>query len=169
MRGGTHGYDSWCYSNAGLSPLARGNLRRMGNLGLTIGSIPACAGEPPISTCWISCTTVYPRLRGGTQSGNHNPLIDWGLSPLARGNPLRPVPPQLPRGSIPACAGEPLPPDSRPNPGRVYPRLRGGTSARLAPMGQARGLSPLARGNLAIAAFSSMMIGSIPACAGEPS
>ena len=51
----------------------------------------------------------------------------------------------------------------------VYPRVCGGTSkARYASLAMA-GLSPRVRGNPAFSRVSHYSLGSIPACAGEPS
>ena len=71
-----------------------------------------------------------------------------GLSPRVRGNPGHRPESWQPRGSIPACAGEPRGGILWNPIERVYPRVCGGTSR-----------SRLGR---------SSMSGSIPACAGEP-
>ena len=91
-----------------------------------------------------------------------------GLSPLARGNP-HPAPPcPIPKGSIPACAGEPQQSALSQRVERVYPRLRGGTRFQAVFEQQVRGLSPLARGNRVCCGDGAAAQGSIPACAGEP-
>ena len=85
-----------------------------------------------------------------------------------RGNPALPKAVTNGSGSIPACAGEP---DRYGHPAseeRVYPRLCGGTSAPLAPVGLAAGLSPPVRGNPFLTSAATSPGGSIPACAGEP-
>ena len=51
---------------------------------------------------------------------------------------------------------------------RVYPRVRGGTMPLIAPRSDPPGLSPRARGNHDLRLFNRLQIGSIPACAGEP-
>ena len=72
-------------------------------------------------------------------------------------------------GSIPACAGEPLQrPLARP-PGRVYPRVCGGTIAFHHRQIPHMGLSPRVRGNQGRSRPCAHRQGSIPACAGEPS
>ena len=93
-----------------------------------------------------------------------------------------------PRGSIPACAGEPSPPTSPPPRTPVYPRVCGGTQVTPQPLGRpcglsprvrgtvrfvgapypAPGLSPRVRGNPNAIAITPVISGSIPACAGEP-
>ena len=128
--GGTHQYTAVCFLLLGLSPRVRGNHWRTQHLVLDVGSIPACAGEPlwPLRVC-PGCS-VYPRVCGGTPTSAASPARGAGLSPRVRGN-LEPTSVlQLPRGSIPACAGEP------PRAGRwrrtsaVYPRVCGGTFFR---------------------------------------
>ena len=72
------------------------------------------------------------------------------------------------RGSIPACAGEPLPHKSDVIFPKVYPRLCGGTAAQLSDDVSGLGLSPPVRGNRIFCRGDGAITGSIPACAGEP-
>ena len=114
-------------SYRGLSPRVRGNRRRAGRGGQGLGSIPACAGEPPCGGVLHSDRPVYPRVCGGTQIPNGPRHTAEGLSPRVRGNRRIPVVSVFPTGSIPACAGEPrTPPTPRLSP-KVYPRVCGGT------------------------------------------
>ena len=71
----------------GLSPRVRGN--RPGALAdlLTAGSIPACAGEPPMHARRIALGRVYPRVCGGTVGRTISITSRRGLSPRVRGNP----------------------------------------------------------------------------------
>ena len=71
-------------------------------------------------------------------------------------------------GSIPACAGEPRRPASRPSRRRVYPRVCGGTRRRQYNSSPLSGLSPRVRGNLDADHREEERPWSIPACAGEP-
>ena len=110
-------------------------------------SIPAYAGEPSQPSAGLSCTTVYPRVCGGTGGGAAVGMAALGLSPRMRGNL------QLIRhnhadvGSIPAYAGEPSSGGQYGNDRQVYPRVCGGT-ARTGPVSaQKVGLSPRMRGN----------------------
>ena len=125
--GGTaHGvHDATDYK--GLSPRVRGNHFRTRAPVSTVGSIPACAGEPPERSGPPDRRTVYPRVCGGTVHGDRDRDAGPGLSPRVRGNrpKMRIVAP--PPGSIPACAGEPCPMDSTRNRSGVYPRVCGGT------------------------------------------
>ena len=91
---------------------------------------------------------VYPRVCGGTRRTRRRLCSVGGLSPRVRGNPIRSQRLACGKGSIPACAGEPLP---------------------LALLdGLRQGLSPRVRGNLPRRTAGRRCVGSIPACAGEP-
>ena len=91
-----------------------------------------------------------------------------GLSPRVRGNPI--AAPDRPRnqGSIPACAGEPGGVYGDDTLYMVYPRVCGGTDALREYQLALDGLSPRVRGNRITRLSAAGMIGSIPACAGEP-
>ena len=71
----------------GLSPHARGNLRRADGQYETAGPIPACTGEPPPAKMAVIIPRAYPRMHGGTDSVILIAWACWGLSPHARGNP----------------------------------------------------------------------------------
>ena len=71
-------------------------------------------------------------------------------------------------GSIPACAGEPRGPGLYIARSRVYPRVCGGTKVPEVLWVVHEGLSPRVRGNPDTHVLVSSLIGSIPACAGEP-
>ena len=70
-------------------------------------------------------------------------------------------------GSIPACAGEAASTARPPPPGRVYPRVCGGSSVAIVLPLSLFGLSPRVRGKPAAAEVEAVEAGSIPACAGE--
>ena len=91
-----------------------------------------------------------------------------GLSPLARGNRLRPGACEIRDGPIPARAGEPKRFLELESLWRAYPRSRGGTCPIEAERQPHSGLSPLARGNLVHSKFPPGWRGPIPARAGEP-
>ena len=80
-------------TDEGLSPRVRGNQRSRNAPIIPGRSIPACAGEPGAGVLPQKLTKVYPRVCGGTISGNTIAVDNPGLSPRVRGNPL---PPQLP-------------------------------------------------------------------------
>ena len=132
----------------GLSPRVRGSLGRSIGRHHTLGSIPACAGEPPEARLPTSLHRVYPRVCGGARGARRTGL------PWVR--------------SIPACAGEP-PPAARHRRGHgVYPRVCGGAVGRHSPPPKRWGLSPRVRGSLPRRPRVEVGPGSIPACAGEP-
>ena len=113
----------------GLSPRVRGNRHGTDLCGPWQRSIPACAGEPPISYTSHIAVLVYPRVCGGTPLTAQSAEFLIGLSPRVRGNPTCTIAPSCGGGSIPACAGEPplryVPADVC----SVYPRVCGGTAA----------------------------------------
>ena len=166
--GGTLNTRTPVSSLQGLSPRVRGNRRPVENGCPFHGSIPACAGEPSAPRLELRFFRVYPRVCGGTSASSPARRSSLGLSPRVRGNPpvdvLEPVRP----GSIPACAGEPEAPPPEPGLFPVYPRVCGGTTARDAVRIQVEGLSPRVRGNPDGESLATALIGSIPACAGEP-
>ena len=66
--GGTTAGPSFDLRAAGLSPRVRGNRAVLPPAVRRIGSIPACAGEPPPYTSRCARPEVYPRVCGGTPS-----------------------------------------------------------------------------------------------------
>ena len=152
----------------GLSPRVRGNPAvRPWRLSRP-GSIPACAGEPPIAGGWGGTSGVYPRVCGGTLFRGPRQPLDPGLSPRVRGNP-RDVATGAQKGrSIPACAGEPATSRRWRATTWVYPRVCGGTYRLGLDSSGDLGLSPRVRGNHVDLAGAEDDVGSIPACAGEP-
>ena len=108
VRGGTW-YSAACSVAArGLSPRARGNPARVAALGVRMGTIPACAGEPVARMSDMVNSGDYPRVRGGTSSEDVRHSELRGLSPRARGNRQRRIVARQCWRTIPACAGEPL-------------------------------------------------------------
>ena len=152
----------------GLSPRVRGNRPTRAVCHDHPGSIPACAGEPELIVWMDTPQAVYPRVCGGTIINRQVRLRPRGLSPRVRGNHQRTPDCRQERGSIPACAGEPLPPYFRCGGFWVYPRVCGGTSVQVGLYIEAGGLSPRVRGNQRRQDTRAGAAGSIPACAGEP-
>ena len=151
---------------AGLSPPVRGNPFRGYRPCCLIGSIPACAGEPPDGDLGRGGYRVYPRLCGGTAIARIDLSPDDGLSPPVRGNPMMFSLVLQWRRSIPACAGEPIRAEGTSAIPKVYPRLCGGTWYNLDNAGNAGGLSPPVRGNRGCRPGPGVALRSIPACAG---
>ena len=111
----------------GLSPRVRGNQgQTAGGVG-TMGSIPACAGEPGNQPRLTSGDRVYPRVCGGTLLWVSHAAVSLGLSPRVRGNLGRSDLPLPGMRSIPACAGEPRQASGERQVVEVYPRVCGGT------------------------------------------
>ena len=166
--GGTAQQPALRRGREGLSPRVRGNQPGAHPLRPFPGSIPACAGEPIVPAGEKPRIAVYPRVCGGTLRWCAAGDADKGLSPRVRGN--RGCCPCLlcPRGSIPACAGEPHLLISPVKHFGVYPRVCGGTSFSRVSVPSSEGLSPRVRGNPARAVPVLTGTGSIPACAGEP-
>ena len=92
----------------GLSPPTRGNPMKSAKDQMTLGSIPAHAGEPAGFGLPAPNTEVYPRPRGGTVRVSPRYSCGRGLSPPTRGNRGRLPAGGSDRGSIPAHAGEPI-------------------------------------------------------------
>ena len=166
--GGTRGVAAQYAQTGGLSPRVRGNRIAVAVPVQYQGSIPACAGEPPLFRQTWRWTRVYPRVCGGTGGLSGFTPGAKGLSPRVRGNRPNAPPTTTPPGSIPACAGEPLIPLCDQVRHRVYPRVCGGTPIQVTMMRDITGLSPRVRGNRANRQIRIQRRRSIPACAGEP-
>ena len=91
-----------------------------------------------------------------------------GPSPRVRGSRMRPGVLYAVAGSIPACAGEPLPPGGTHDPLAVHPRVCGGAHEGFPGRTPAWGPSPRVRGSQSQRVTHIPAFGSIPACAGEP-
>ena len=152
----------------GLSPRVRGNLNQSSVRRIIQGSIPACAGEPSVPLSPTHPPLVYPRVCGGTAGAVYAEHNGQGLSPRVRGNRGGGRAGLVGKGSIPACAGEPLPYRPQEANYEVYPRVCGGTVCLPTIAIELRGLSPRVRGNLVDVGGLVQRPRSIPACAGEP-
>ena len=107
-------------------------------------------------------------MYGGTWIVPSDPVVSLGLSPRVRGNRAPWRSPRAETGSIPACTGEPTPPDREPGSPGVYPRVYGGTTFWARSLSSVRGLSPRVRGNRKPGIVDQERERSIPACTGEP-
>ena len=106
---------------------------------------------------------------GGTAIRASRTFTRQGLSPRVRGNRELAIAFADERRSIPACAGEPAALFPWLPPVRVYPRVCGGTLDNRVFRHDDPGLSPRVRGNRYGLQQHWLKLGSIPACAGEPS
>ena len=84
--GGTHHSAPAWLIGTGLSPRVRGNRNQAMPSWPPLGSIPACAGEPPPVRCLGGLGRVYPRVCGGTTLIVLYRACAMGLSPRVRGN-----------------------------------------------------------------------------------
>ena len=166
--GGTPVRELSLFRRYGLSPRVRGNHVSRRSPGRSLGSIPACAGEPSATAGCPGRWKVYPRVCGGTRPPPPCVHFIAGLSPRVRGNRPHQDEVRGAPGSIPACAGEPAAARRVSTSSRVYPRVCGGTEVGHRASGRCEGLSPRVRGNRAGPCSSNGHSGSIPACAGEP-
>ena len=155
-------------TRSGLSPRVRGSLNPLTLGPPSDGSIPACAGEPPVQAVLSKRVRVYPRVCGGALAQHRFVLPARGLSPRVRGSHLYVGLQRWGHGSIPACAGEPEMDVWCLRRPMVYPRVCGGAmKSKLSdPVGE--GLSPRVRGSHLYVGLQRWGHGSIPACAGEP-
>ncbi len=177
-RGGERAYPRGCGGTGvtlsmwkrlyGLSPRVRGNLFHVAvPLGMP-GPIPAGAGEPFGGLEDDNGYGAYPRGCGGTSGYSGIIATFVGLSPRVRGNPTD-VPIQICGGRpIPAGAGEPAPWRRWSRMPTAYPRGCGGTRVQLRRGLCSSGLSPRVRGNLPKVGAEIILLGPIPAGAGEP-
>ena len=153
--------------DVGLSPRVRGNPGVIAPGITNLRSIPACAGEPWAMDIGVVIGRVYPRVCGGTYGRPRRAMGSVGLSPRVRGNRVKTNRTGLAWRSIPACAGEPCCLSSE-GTLPVYPRVCGGTQPQTYSQAPPAGLSPRVRGNLIQLSLREPILGSIPACAGEP-
>ncbi len=154
-------------STSGLSPHARGKRLVLISSMVSLGPIPACAGETPGSTSTLSAPRAYPRMRGGNFRKIHAAWSRSGLSPHARGKHSASRWNKHHAGPIPACAGETDDFVKRHDFPWAYPRMRGGNGLSVQRCRSRWGLSPHARGKHVGVRDLHGKQGPIPACAGE--
>ena len=152
----------------GLSPRMRGNRSGKCRAISCIGSIPAHAGKPTVSSGCDHNLRVYPRACGETLDAAPQSGSVWGLSPRMRGNQLPINCNSSKQGSIPAHAGKPVSDFRNPGVRRVYPRACGETWSARPHSLRNLGLSPRMRGNQCRPGAIYSEQGSIPAHAGKP-
>ena len=115
-------------SLGGLSPLARGNRRKViTNLPLN-GPIPARTGQPAPAGQQRTSYWAYPRSHGATALTCPASKTKSGLSPLARGNRCVAGSTRQAVGPIPARTGQPGMHQQRAPKIGAYPRSHGATA-----------------------------------------
>ncbi len=107
LRGGASVPASTFAPTAGPSPPTRGSPRPDEPALQEEGSIPAYAGEPRPRLRVAARLSVHPRLRGGASTAVTRSVRLSGPSPPTRGSRAGDRQRRVPRGSIPAYAGEP--------------------------------------------------------------
>ena len=117
----------------GLSPRVRGKRWPSALTAISVGSIPACAGEAGGRVRLLAVVQVYPRVCGGSCLPADCACDFAGLSPRVRGKPNGCAPNLAGCRSIPACAGEAFQRCRLPLSAGVYPRVCGGSAAVLRP------------------------------------
>ncbi len=110
----------------------------------------------------------HPRVGGGTKPSCALLKAGQGPSPRGRGNLS--ITNSLTKliGTIPAWAGEPNTFPQSAYLAKDHPRVGGGTSPNLVKRFSPLGPSPRGRGNPPQALFWALLVGTIPAWAGEP-
>ena len=152
----------------GLSPRVRGN-RACGVQGVPpAGPIPACAGQPGQVNIFLLQIGAYPRVCGATSAAACVGAGYQGLSPRVRGNQGGVVEIGWRLGPIPACAGQPCRRARSAAHVWAYPRVCGATVAVHIFLCCQHGLSPRVRGNRVRSSLRALLLGPIPACAGQP-
>ena len=91
----------------GPIPATAGNRDKPGRQQRRLGPIPAEAGEPRLRPTDSRTPWAYPRAGGGTMIDSSGRATSKGLSPRGRGNSHHCSANPLPKGPIPATAGEP--------------------------------------------------------------
>ena len=133
-------------TETGSSPLSRGIPARPGILHLSVGIIPALAGNTPRLQGPCPCRPDHPRSRGEYVNQAAGWCYGRGSSPLSRGIPRHTHRPSLGRGIIPALAGNTKLMGSARLSQRDHPRSRGEYVSSFSVPRGAQGSSPLSRG-----------------------
>ena len=156
-----------CYDEWGSSPHARGTRGDVSACRLPPGIIPACAGNTgrrrPVR--WLR--RDHPRMRGEHDVEVVVLVHFRGSSPHARGTRWSFCFSFHCLGIIPACAGNTRRGRCTCCRWRDHPRMRGEHISRGRPCLVTNGSSPHARGTLGGAPHVVVIVGIIPACAGN--
>ena len=131
------------------------------------GYIPACAGETEQMLTLADTATVHPRVCGGNVYLTQYSTLPKGTSPRVRGKRTGRGEKSSRQRYIPACAGEtPNREDLDAFP-TVHPRVCGGNQERTILPESSKGTSPRVRGKPEFPCVENIVVGYIPACAGE--
>ena len=152
----------------GPSPRVRGSPERRCRQRSGPGTIPACAGEPYRRIVDGAWGGDHPRVCGGAAAVSWPRCQTWGPSPRVRGSPAAEPCGDLPGRTIPACAGEPASHRLSATMRRDHPRVCGGANRLFSLRRAIGGPSPRVRGSRRRFRQRHRRLGTIPACAGEP-
>ena len=151
----------------GSSPLARGTLKSPSRVNVSLGLIPARAGNTRPSSSPSQPSRAHPRSRGEHRKCQAATDATLGSSPLARGTLIQLYRGVVNVGLIPARAGNTAPSSTRRSPQRAHPRSRGEHTLCSRCRSITPGSSPLARGTPDRLSLLLEMPGLIPARAGN--
>ena len=151
----------------GSSPLARGTQEQPQLLHRRTGLIPARAGNTTCTASRIPTRGAHPRSRGEHRARRSFALRSWGSSPLARGTPANKWLVVASHGLIPARAGNTLGINGANFVLGAHPRSRGEHTETPTGWDVTMGSSPLARGTLWLGSLRGLVLGLIPARAGN--
>ena len=167
MRGEHEAHHPCRRACAGSSPHARGTPQSRGLGGADAGIIPACAGNTPSGYTVTRCFGDHPRMRGEHPASGAGVDGRRGSSPHARGTLFGEELVGLVEGIIPACAGNTHLMHNRIAMVRDHPRMRGEHLREIGSETPQMGSSPHARGTRSPADRMGLLLGIIPACAGN--
>ena len=151
----------------GSSPHARGTVVFRLPEGGVGGIIPACAGNSGRGRDPRGGHGDHPRMRGEQRACRQGTSPGSGSSPHARGTDAVLIVELAVHGIIPACAGNSGRCGDRRHRRRDHPRMRGEQWCLLCSTAYRRGSSPHARGTDADSGAPLLLLGIIPACAGN--
>ena len=151
----------------GSSPHARGTRILQLHHGQIRGIIPACAGNTAKAPPYGCRVRDHPRMRGEHSQDPSLWLQGKGSSPHARGTHHQLLHWVAGFGIIPACAGNTAPCIPVPISRWDHPRMRGEHLFLRIDVTDTMGSSPHARGTRVRINFRILIIGIIPACAGN--
>ena len=154
-------------THSGSSPHARGTLAVMLTFTVSLGIIPACAGNTQKHRRHRRMLGDHPRMRGEHTAATRPPNRLTGSSPHARGTPHHSGLGCLGLGIIPACAGNTASSSLARLSSWDHPRMRGEHLFPGQACGRPSGSSPHARGTRDSTPSIRFKCGIIPACAGN--
>ena len=169
MGGGYRSESNAGGASPGLSPHGRGILPPSPARPWRLGPIPAWAGDTSTSPSMRRPVRAYPRMGGGYRGVIDGLENRQGLSPHGRGILAKPDHCLALMGPIPAWAGDTRVPTSPPGSTRAYPRMGGGYCTVSLISRWCQGLSPHGRGIQPAHQLFPVILGPIPAWAGDTS